>query len=69
MKFYTKKFDLAMPVLNQINIPDNSDYIIGLEFAKNGTKIEAALADVKLVLGETEISPMDIKINLSLIHI
>ena len=36
MNFYTNTYDLNNPTIQQVNIPTNTDYKIGLKFRRNG---------------------------------
>ena len=36
MKLYTLEYDCNSPVVQQINVPTNTDYKVGVKFVKDG---------------------------------
>lgn len=48
MKFYTLDFDCNAPVTQQVNVPTNTDYKIGVKVRSNGEQIDLDPADVTL---------------------
>lgn len=48
MKFYTLDFDCNAPVTQQVNVPTNTDYKIGVKFTKNGKTVSPFPENVTL---------------------
>ena len=48
MKFYNLKFDCNTPTKQQINIPTNTDYKVGIKVTKNGKEVSPLPKNVKL---------------------
>lgn len=48
MKFYTLTFNANLPTKNQLNIPTNTDYKIGVKVVRNGELLDLDPADVTL---------------------
>lgn len=48
MKIYTLTYDANLPTKQQVNIPTNSDYKIGVKVVKNGELLDLDPADVTL---------------------
>ena len=36
MKFYTLTFDANQPIVQQVNVPTNTDYKLGVKVRRNG---------------------------------
>lgn len=52
MKFYTLDFDCNAPVTQQVNVPTNTDYKLGIKVKRNGAYQNLKPAEVKLYTGE-----------------
>lgn len=52
MKFYTLDFDCNAPVTQQVNVPTNTDYKVGIKVKRNGAYQNLKPAEVKLYTGE-----------------
>lgn len=48
MKFYTLTYDANLPTKQQVNVPTNTDYKIGVKVVKNGELLDLDPADVTL---------------------
>ena len=48
MKFYTLTYDANLPTKQQVNIPTNTDYKIGVKVVKNGELLDLDPTDVTL---------------------
>lgn len=48
MKLYTLEYDCNSPVVQQINVPTNTDYKVGVKFVKNGYSISPLSENVTL---------------------
>lgn len=60
MKLYTLTYDCNKPVTQQINVPTNTDYKVGIKVKRNGEYQNLKVSEVKLYTGEsTEIEPTD----------
>ena len=60
MKLYTLTYDCNQPTVQQINIPTNTDYKVGIKVTRNGKEQNLKPAEVKLYTGEsTEIEPTE----------
>ena len=58
MKFYTLDFDCNAPMTQQVNIPTNTDYKVGIKVKRNGAYQNLKPAEVKFYTGKsTEIQP------------
>ena len=53
MKFYTLDFDCNTPTVQQVNIPTNTDYKLGIKVRRNGEMQNLSPDSVKLYTGET----------------
>lgn len=56
MLFYKAKYEAATPTRVQVNVPTNTDYLIGAELYVKGVKKEIATENVKLKYGNTVVS-------------
>lgn len=48
MNFYTLTYDANLPTKQQVNIPTNSDYKVGVKVVKNGELLDLDPEDVTL---------------------
>ena len=48
MNFYTLTYDANLPTTQQLNIPTNTDYKIGVKVVKNGELLDLDPEDVTL---------------------
>lgn len=48
MNFYTLTYDANLPTKQQVNIPTNTDYKIGVKVVRNGEQLDLGPADVTL---------------------
>lgn len=53
MKLYTLEYDCNKPAVQQINVPTNTDYKVGIKVTKNGTEQNLKPAEVKLYTGNS----------------
>lgn len=61
MKFYTLDFDCNTPTVQQVNVPTNTDYKVGIKVKRNGEYQALSPESVKLYTGETyTIEPTDL---------
>lgn len=56
MNFYTLEYDCNTPTTQQINIPTNTDYKVGMKVKKDGETQTVPPKTVKLVYGDTTLS-------------
>ena len=49
MHFYKTKFDAARPMRQQLNVPTNTDFMVGTELYVKGEKKEITAENVKLI--------------------
>lgn len=56
MNFLTLEYDCNMPVTQQINVPTNSDYKVGIKVKKDGEIQTVPSSTVKLIHGDTTLS-------------
>lgn len=56
MRLNTITFDANLPTKQQVNVPTNTDYKIGLKFKKDGEVQAVPPSTVKLVYGATTLS-------------
>lgn len=60
MKFYTLDFDCNTPTVQQVNVPTNTDYKVGIKVRRNGEIQNLSPESVKLYTGETiTVEPTD----------
>lgn len=60
MKLYTLNYNCNVPTTQQINVPTNTDYKVGIKVTRNGKEQNLKPAEVKLYTGEsTVIEPTD----------
>ena len=61
MKFYTLNYNCNVPTTQQINVPTNTDYKVGIKVTRNGKEQNLKPAEVKLYTGNSTeyISPDD----------
>ena len=52
MKIYTLDFDCNQPTAQQVNVPTNTDYKVGIKVKRNGAYQNLKPAEVKLYTGE-----------------
>lgn len=48
MKFYTLTYDANLPTKQQVNIPTNTDFMVGIKVTKNGEVLDIAPAEMTL---------------------
>lgn len=60
MKLYTLNYNCNVPTTQQINVPTNTNYKVGIKVTRNGKEQNLKPAEVKLYTGNsTEIEPTD----------
>lgn len=57
MKFYNLDFDCNAPKTQQINVPTNTDYKVGIKVKRNGAYQNLKPAEIKLYTGELSAIP------------
>ena len=66
MKLYTLKYDCNRPTKQQINIPTNTDYKVGVKVRRNGEMQTLSPDGVKLYTGETyTVEPTNLSVGQS----
>ena len=48
MKLYTLEFNCNTPTTQQVNVPTNTDYMVGIKVTKNGEVLDIAPAEMTL---------------------
>ena len=56
MLFYKAKYEAATPTMIQVNVPTNTDYLVGTELYVKGEKKAITTENVKLKYGDTVVS-------------
>ena len=57
MKFTTITYDANLPTVQQVNVPTNSDYKIGMEVKRNGEVQRLSPSDFTIYTGEVNVIP------------
>ena len=48
MNFYTLTYDANLPVKQQLNVPTNTDYKVGVKVTRDGKKVDLAPGQITL---------------------